>query len=36
MQYQVSWHPKAQGNTCYVDGHVAFGPMPTPQTALWK
>jgi prepilin-type N-terminal cleavage/methylation domain-containing protein/prepilin-type processing-associated H-X9-DG protein len=36
MQYQVGWHPKAQGNTCFVDGHVTFGPMPTQQTALWK
>jgi len=35
LPYGVRWHPKAQGNICYVDGHVTFGPLPTLAQANW-
>ena len=35
MPYGVGWHPKGQGNVCYVDGHVSFGSFPNTQQANW-
>jgi prepilin-type N-terminal cleavage/methylation domain-containing protein/prepilin-type processing-associated H-X9-DG protein len=35
MPYGVRWHPKAQGNVCYVDGHVTFQPLPNQSQANW-
>ena len=37
MMYGVAWHPKAKGNICFVDGHVAYVKFPSKDSSeyLW-